>query len=262
MYYRARWYDAQLGRFTSEDPIGLAGGLNYFAYVRNNPPNSTDPYGLYDIDVHYYLTYYLAKATGCFSDPEAREIAEGDQHSDEDDDKKPGWGKKWKMGWWGGPEAVADEEQRKRNADFHAFGTPEQNAKRADELLNIALQGGGKLRGFGTYLHFSQDSYSHSEHAGNTTWGQITGGESRDHASFDKGKAMDMARDTYEKLWKFGAARGCKCHGDVDWDIVKGFIDVGYATWDPREWVWRVDNDQLREKIRILGVTWRSSTGR
>ena len=29
-YYRARWFDTQLGRFISEDPIGLAGGINQF----------------------------------------------------------------------------------------------------------------------------------------------------------------------------------------------------------------------------------------
>src|SRR5881392_2359891 len=39
MFYRARWYDSQLGRFISEDPIGLAGGINQFAYVGNNPLN-------------------------------------------------------------------------------------------------------------------------------------------------------------------------------------------------------------------------------
>ncbi len=37
MYYRARWYDPQQGRFISEDPIGLEGGMNFFAYVENNP---------------------------------------------------------------------------------------------------------------------------------------------------------------------------------------------------------------------------------
>ncbi|MGH9873043.1 MAG: RHS repeat-associated core domain-containing protein [Pyrinomonadaceae bacterium] len=44
--YRARWYDPQQGRFISEDPIGLRGGLNLFEYVRNNVMNFIDPHGL------------------------------------------------------------------------------------------------------------------------------------------------------------------------------------------------------------------------
>ena len=31
-YYRARFYDAGLGIFVSEDPIGFKGGLNLYAY--------------------------------------------------------------------------------------------------------------------------------------------------------------------------------------------------------------------------------------
>ncbi len=46
-YYRARYYDPKIGRFISEDPIGLAGGdINYFSYVGNNPVNEIDPMGL------------------------------------------------------------------------------------------------------------------------------------------------------------------------------------------------------------------------
>jgi len=45
-YYRARWYDPQARRFISEDPIGLNGGINLYAYVENNPMLLTDPYGL------------------------------------------------------------------------------------------------------------------------------------------------------------------------------------------------------------------------
>jgi RHS repeat-associated protein len=261
MYHRARWYDPQVGRFVSEDPTVLAGGINQFTYVHNNAQNATDPSGLYDVDVHYYLTYYLAMKTGCFQDWEARQIAEGDLHSDEDADKKPGWGKMWIMTWHG-PVAVPDEAQRRRNADFHAFGTPQQNAIRAAQLLAQASQGGGNLWAFGTYLHFLQDSYSHREYAGNTTWGQSSGGESRDHTSFDKNKAMEMAHDTYDKLREFGEQRGCRCHGDPDWNAVGQFIDVGYGRWDPRELGWHVTNEQLREKIGILNVSWRSSSGR
>lgn len=84
MYYRARFYDPQVGRFISEDPIGLSGGINQFAYVHNDPVNGTDPSGLYGTDVHYYLTLYLAWKTGCFTHWEARQIAEGDQRSDDD----------------------------------------------------------------------------------------------------------------------------------------------------------------------------------
>jgi RHS repeat-associated protein len=45
-YYRARWYDPQVGRFTSEDPIAFEGGVNWYAFVSNSPVNFTDPSGL------------------------------------------------------------------------------------------------------------------------------------------------------------------------------------------------------------------------
>jgi len=45
-YYRARYYSPEMRKFISEDPIGLAGGINFYAYVQNNPVNWIDPYGL------------------------------------------------------------------------------------------------------------------------------------------------------------------------------------------------------------------------
>jgi RHS repeat-associated protein len=41
-----RFYDPDLGRWLSRDPIAEAGGTNLFAYVRNNPANAVDPFGL------------------------------------------------------------------------------------------------------------------------------------------------------------------------------------------------------------------------
>jgi RHS repeat-associated protein len=46
IYYRARYYDPTLGRFTQRDPAGFADGLNPYAYVGNNPVSFTDPLGL------------------------------------------------------------------------------------------------------------------------------------------------------------------------------------------------------------------------
>jgi len=44
-YYRARYYDPQVQRFVSEDPLGAAAGVNFYAYVGGNPLSYTDPTG-------------------------------------------------------------------------------------------------------------------------------------------------------------------------------------------------------------------------
>lgn len=49
-FMRARYYDPALGRFVSEDPIGLAGGINPMAFVSGDPVNRSDPYGLKECD--------------------------------------------------------------------------------------------------------------------------------------------------------------------------------------------------------------------
>lgn len=46
-YMRARYYDPNVGRFVSEDPIGFSGGdVNLYAHVWNNPVRYIDPWGL------------------------------------------------------------------------------------------------------------------------------------------------------------------------------------------------------------------------
>jgi RHS repeat-associated protein len=46
LYYRARYYSPAIGRFLQSDPIGYGDGLNFYAYVGNDPMNATDPEGL------------------------------------------------------------------------------------------------------------------------------------------------------------------------------------------------------------------------
>ncbi len=44
-YYRARYYNPQIGRFLQTDPIGYDDGMNWYAYCGNSPVRNTDPSG-------------------------------------------------------------------------------------------------------------------------------------------------------------------------------------------------------------------------
>jgi RHS repeat-associated protein len=44
-FYRSRYYDPNVGRFFSEDPIRFSGGPDFYAYVRNSPIGLIDPSG-------------------------------------------------------------------------------------------------------------------------------------------------------------------------------------------------------------------------
>ncbi len=64
-YYRARYFNPKLSRFISEDPIGLAGGLNQYAYVSGNPVSSVDPLGLAEM-CYRPIQGYIIPGQHCF----------------------------------------------------------------------------------------------------------------------------------------------------------------------------------------------------
>ena len=45
-YYRARYYDQNVGRFLSEDSNGFSDGVNFYRYAHNWPIDNADPTGL------------------------------------------------------------------------------------------------------------------------------------------------------------------------------------------------------------------------
>jgi len=45
-YYRARYYNPQIGRFLQTDPVGYGAGMNLYRYCANNPVGYVDPLGL------------------------------------------------------------------------------------------------------------------------------------------------------------------------------------------------------------------------
>ena len=48
-YNRYRFYDPRQRRYTTQDPIGLEGEMNFYAYVGGDPVRFTGPLGLYKV---------------------------------------------------------------------------------------------------------------------------------------------------------------------------------------------------------------------
>jgi uncharacterized protein RhaS with RHS repeats len=67
-HFIARFLHPVFGRFISEDPIGLAGGINFYSYVGNDPQNATDPSGLFTCANHRAITQLAAAAAGLSAD--------------------------------------------------------------------------------------------------------------------------------------------------------------------------------------------------
>jgi len=66
-YYGFRFYAPNLQRWMNEDPIGIAGGLNFYGFVGNDPINYNDPLGLKtgdSWDVTTYIWPSLAELEG------------------------------------------------------------------------------------------------------------------------------------------------------------------------------------------------------
>ncbi|MCL2303772.1 MAG: hypothetical protein FWC43_00350 [Planctomycetaceae bacterium] len=74
---RARWYDPALGRFVSEDPIGLGGGINLYQYAINSPMRYIDPSGNIGIN------------TNCNPDPNDNNKKNEKKKKDDDDQDPP-----------------------------------------------------------------------------------------------------------------------------------------------------------------------------
>ncbi len=62
--YDPRPDSPQRGRYLQPDPLGYPDGPDTYLYVGGDPINRIDPLGLYQIDMHYYMTYFLAVMAG------------------------------------------------------------------------------------------------------------------------------------------------------------------------------------------------------
>ncbi len=143
IYYGHRFYNSQTGRWISRDPVEETGGVNLYGFVSNAPANKLDQLGMYEIDVHYYLTYFLAERVGCFDASEARQIALGDQITDELEYSLPG------------------RDRVGQNTTYHALHAGAVPGKGSTLLWHAATKPSKNNLLFERYLHYFQDTYSH-----------------------------------------------------------------------------------------------------
>ena len=76
-----RTYNPRSGRYLQPDPLGYRDGPDAYLYAQGDPLNKIDPTGLYQSDIHYYMTFFLAMAAGV-SYEDARTIALATQYVD------------------------------------------------------------------------------------------------------------------------------------------------------------------------------------
>ncbi len=82
-----RTYDPSSGNYLQPDPLGYPDGPDAYRYAGGDPVNKIDPSGLYESDIHYYMTFFLAAAAG-MNVNEAQVVALAAQYVDDSPDTK------------------------------------------------------------------------------------------------------------------------------------------------------------------------------
>ncbi|MEO8275836.1 MAG: RHS repeat-associated core domain-containing protein [Thermoanaerobaculia bacterium] len=145
VYMRNRWLDPEMGRFLSEDPLQSIEDVSSTAPLRYNPLGVRDQLGLYEEDVHLFLTTFLAEAAG-FSARTARFIGESTQDLDRD-----------------GRDATKHGVSQ-RNMRLYHFVSEQRLLSMGAKARSSSSLNNTTARSIGEFLHALEDSFSHQVH--------------------------------------------------------------------------------------------------
>ena len=198
-YNYRRYYDTQTGRYMTQDPIGVLGGVNQFVYVNGDPVNMLDPVGLYGTAGGFYAHMHSgARVFGRELTFIERVIVMRGQT-------------------WADNKQHQGTEYSFMHAMSNSVSSPQQACKTANDYLQqlairaIEAKNAGKrnesLFLFSVALHTMQDSASPA-HRGFQKWdppagwwaNKIYGLEHFSHEWKDPGAGSDLDKMT-EKAW-------------------------------------------------------------
>ena len=254
VYYGFRYYQPDTGKWIGQDPIAEQGGLNLSAFNSNDPVNKLDAQGLYEIDVHYYLTYFLTSKHRCFTPYEASDMANDDQGTDENPKTWPGPG--WDplpgdatqkvvpngaigminsyLSDRGFPVANNNNyQQQYQNMYYHALHPGAAEGIGNPDLWNKALDKCWVSREFGQYLHYLQDTFAHSGYTSPKCGHGCQAQHLPDHTLTDPEKTLRAAKATWKALNDYAKRVKCDCQDNwnPEWDAqILRFARVGYPT--------------------------------
>jgi RHS repeat-associated protein len=160
-----RTYNPKTGRYLQPDPLGYPDGPDAYIYASGDPINKVDSSGLYEEDVHYYLTFFLARAAG-IPEEVARTIALADQYVDDNPLTTPVIGTMT-------PNTRAlplYHFTRDRSMDVTQDTATRINNPTSPQLENLrrptmddTLTPCARQQFFGEYLHAFEDTFAHRD---------------------------------------------------------------------------------------------------
>jgi RHS repeat-associated protein len=213
--YRARYYDPIMGRFLQTDPVGYQDSMNLYQGMNMNPGNYVDPLGLYDIDFHYYVIYYVMRAKG-WAHEKANTIASFSQYVDNDSITD------WiatdlaKVNFFHFPGANENGKTVKRWGKLtkHLQIAASEYSKNQDRYNSILV---------GALLHSFADSWAHegfdAKRGGHAFLGYEPDIISKSPESIDK--AIDAAKNIYNILPE--GQESALCWNEVEKDLRYAF---------------------------------------